>query len=176
MMRGVLLSLLLLVAARAAAQARWIRLDSVVAAGTYEIGVWQKLPAGAFFTVSPVPGNKDEFCLEMLYSDDLTIAPGTYFGTMRRTAKPGVYDATLLLNPRDNGKSWRKQRKRTFAINLSPEGTMNFVQYTKGLRMNFARLLPYLFRFSVSSTDTRPEGLDGARRVAPEPSGDIIVL
>lgn len=176
MMRGILSSLLLLAVAGAVAQVRWIRLDSVAAAGTYETGVWQKLPAGAFFTISAVPGNKDEFRMEMLYSDDLTIAPGTYFGTMRRTAKPGVYDATLLLNPRDNGRSRSKQRRRTFTIDLSPEGTMNFVQYTKGLRVNFARLLPYLFRFSVTSTDTRPQGLDGARRVAPEPSADIIVL
>lgn len=174
MMRGVLTSLLLLVAAGAAAQVRWVRLDSVARTGTYEAGVWQKLPAGAFFTVSPVPGNKDEFSMEMLYSDDLTIAPGTYFGTMRRTAKAGTYDATLLLNPRDKGRS--NQRRRTFTINVSPEGTMNFVQYKKGLRVNFARLLPYLFRFSVSSTDTRPEGLDGARRVAPQPSAGIIVL
>ncbi len=176
MMRAVLTSLLLLCAACAAAQAKWVRLDSVAPAGTYETGVWQKMPAGAFFTVKTVPGNKDEFRMEMIYSEDLTIAPGTYFGTMRRSAKPGVYDAELLINPRDNGTAWRKQRRRTFAINISPEGTMNFVQYSKGLRVNFARLLPYLFRFSVSSADNRPEGLDGARRVAPEPSADIIVL
>lgn len=172
-LRLLLAFVLSTVATLAQAQAQWLRLDSV-AADDIPMGVWRQMPAGALFKIERVSGHKDVFRLTLLYSEDLTIKPGTEFGTMRATAVRGTYDASLLADPRKPGAA---SKRRSFTIEVDPEaGRLCFKHYKKHFTVNFTRMLPYLVRFSVRREDTRPEGIDGAVRIAPESYGEVIIL
>ncbi len=160
----------------ATAQLQMVCLDSITETNT-PAGIWRQMPAGAVFEIQPVSGDKDEFRLVLLTSDDLSIPPGSAFGTMRRSAIAGTFDAELLHNPKNAG-SWRNHaKKQRCTIEIEADNSrLIFKPYKSKLSVNFSRLLPYLFRFSVKHEETRPEGLDGAVRIAPESLSDIIIL
>ncbi len=176
-MHRCLTAILLLAAAfTAAAQMRWVRLDTLTAA-EMPAGVWRQMPAGAIFEVAPIAGRQGEYTMSLLTSDDLTILPGTHFGTMRATAEPGIYDAELFLDPKNAGTQRNNRKKRRFTISVDLHAArMHFKEYKSRFTVSLWRLFPYLFRFSVKYEDTRPEGLDGAVRIAPESYSETTVL
>lgn len=160
--------------AAAAMPPTWIRLDSVCAAAVPQAGVWRMMPRGAVFSVDPVAGRHGTFELTMLYCERFDITPGTVFGTMTQTASEGVYEASLAIDP-----SGRKPdgRRRSFTVEMpAPYNRLVFKPYKSSWSVNFYRLLPYLFRFSVRHDDTRPSGLDGAVRIAPDNADGIVIL
>ena len=175
MRRALTLLLFAAVCLVATAQIEWVRLDTVAASAAGE-GIWRMAPAGAIFSIAPMPGRSGQMQLSMLYSDDLTIPSGTAFGTMTPTAKPGVYEASLMLNPSGHG-SKHADRRQNFTIEMdAASGRLIFKPYKSRLSVNFHRLIPYLFRFSVRREDTRPDDIDGAYRLAPDANANIIIL
>lgn len=131
-------------------------------------GVWRIAGDGAVFAVLPGEGG-DTFRLVIVDSPDMSVLPMTEFGTARRTAVAGRYDACMSASL-TSGAAVR--RDRNLIISLSDDGRLIFEPYKKGLKLNLWRVLPYMFRFSVAAQDTRPSDIDGAVRLYP--SGDAV--
>lgn len=131
-------------------------------------GVWRIAGDGAVFAVLPGEGG-DTFRLVIVDSPDMSVLPMTEFGTARRTAVAGRYDARLSASL-TSGAAVR--RDRNLIISLRDDGTLIFEPYKKGLKLNLWRVLPYMFRFSVASQNTRPSDIDGAVRLYP--AGDAV--
>lgn len=132
-------------------------------------GVWRIAGDGAVFAVLPGEGGDDAFRLVIVDSPDMSVLPMTEFGTARRTAVAGRYDACLSASL-TSGTSVR--RDRNLIISLRDDGSLIFEPYKKGLKLNLWRVLPYMFRFSVAAQDTRPSDIDGAVRLYP--AGDAV--
>ena len=130
-------------------------------------GVWQTSDGGAVFEVKAAPGVSGSYILTIVYSDDYTAMPGTIFGSMTATAKPGVYDARMRLSLSDREVSNPSREYRDVIVELTEEGRMTFTAYSRSKRISLRRWLPYLFRVSVVENATRPEGIDGAVRIDP---------
>lgn len=131
-------------------------------------GVWRIAGDGAVFAVLPGEGG-DTFRLVIVDSPDMSVLPMTEFGTARRTAVAGRYDACMSASL-TSGAAVR--RDRNLIISLSDDGRLIFEPYKKGLKLNLWRVLPYMFRFSVAAQDTRPSDIDGAVRLYP--AGDAV--
>ena len=139
-------------------------------------GVWKAGDGGALFGVRPLPGYDGSFELFIVDSPDYPELPGTVFGTMRTTGRAGVYDARLAkgIGP---ARGLLGQKSHNCIIELSQDcSSLVFRSYRRGKTVNILRLLPYLFRLSVTDVDTRPAGIDGARRVSPEPLPQSVTL
>lgn len=98
---------------------------------------------------------------------DLSIKPGTIIGTLTLSGKEGLYDMKIARTFKKDGTP---SRYAHMAVKVDGTGDIiHFISYRHGIRVDLRRLIPYMFRVSVSSTDTRPEGLNGAHRIWPPP-------
>lgn len=157
-----------------AAMAQWqpLRLDSIAPLRAPE-GVWRMAPTGTVFEIKARPGRAGAYSLVLVLGPDLTVPSGTEMGSMALTGKDGVYDARLTVDPCTGTQG----RERTYTLSLDNEGKRLTVKpYTKKLSVNINRMLPYLFRFSVRTIDTRPTDIDAAYRLAPGPPPGKVVL
>ena len=68
-----------------------------------------------------------------------------------------------------------KKRQR-YIFTLDRDGYLSFKSYKQGKKISLGRLLPYLFRVSVSDIDTRPSTVDGAVKIYPSTTSDKPVL
>ncbi len=136
-------------------------------------GLWQAGAAGALFRVeeSATPGCFD---LTVVDSPDYTMRPGTVFGTMKHTGTPHTFDASLMVTPEG---SYRKSTRLDYIIEYSPQSaTLTFRHYNRNRSINALRMLPYLFRISVSRTNARPEGIDAAHRISVGATPNYVYL
>ena len=127
-------------------------------------GVWRIAGDGAVFAVLPDGESDDIFRLVIVDSPDMSVLPMTEFGSARRTAVAGRYDARVSASLKSGAPVRRDQN---LIISLREDGRLVFEPYKKGLKFNLWRVLPYMFRFSVVSQDTRPSAIDGAVRLYP---------
>ena len=99
---------------------------------------------------------------------DLSILPGTKVGSATATPDLAVYDCSVVTDPRGSSD---KKRYARFAIRLDADTGDSFVftPYEQGVKFSLQSLLPYWWRRPIKTVNTRPNGLDGARRVgAPD--------
>lgn len=128
-------------------------------------GMWQVSDGGPVIELAEsadTPGR-----LDILWVDgaDMSIAPGTQLGSATATPTPGLYDCSAWIDPR--GETGRKRGKAQFTIRLDSKLADSFVfeGYQRGTVLRLSRLLPFWYRRPVQQVDTRPKGLDGARRI-----------
>lgn len=149
-----------------AAAAAW----SLAAHASWPIsGDWQITGSDATLRFSESPGSAGHFDIIWLDGPELSIAPGTVIGHAEATPSPGVYDCSVATDPRGTSD---KSRYARFVVKLDAEtaDSFTFAPYRQGMKFSVQALLPYWWRRSLRQVDTRPGGLDGARRVgAPKP-------
>lgn len=133
-------------------------------------GIWRMGGDGATFAALPST-NQATLDLVILDSPDMSVIPGTPLGRATATGKPGTYDAELY-----GGKRQSKSKMR-YIITIDEDGNLSFSPYKRGRKVALWRWIPYLFRMTVSSYDTRPGNVDGAMRLYPEgiPSSPVIL-
>lgn len=128
-------------------------------------GLWRVTGSGTLLRIALEPGPAGT--LDILWEDGpiLTIRPGTVVGHAVQTHVAGVYDCSLSLNPSNSRK--RLGGKVTMVMRLDKTANaVTFEPYEQKTTVNLRGLLPWwLRRTVVKKTDTRPSGLDGARRV-----------
>lgn len=141
-------------------------------------GVWRFVPDGAVFAIVREPGAfSGRFRVVVLDSPDMSIPPGTEVGSAARTAVPGKYDVRLHLRPAGSRRLMAGfSDPSTFIMEVDPSGRLTLTGYRRGKRVKINRWLPYFFRLRVEDVDTRPQGLDGAVRLAPDPWTDLPVV
>lgn len=73
--------------------------------------------------------------------------------------------------------SYRKSTRLDYIIEYSPQSaTLTFRHYNRNRSINALRMLPYLFRISVSRTNARPEGIDAAHRISAGATPNYVYL
>lgn len=149
-------------------------LTALAAAATDPLeGRWTINGGGAVIEITRAPGADERFCVTMVDSPDLKVAPGTVLGYATPAPAAGRYDCRLAADPspRHSGR-----RKVSFSIEFV-DGTadaITFSYYQKGRRISLWRWLPYLFRVTVSDPRGDINGLDGARRLGSPPRTIVI--
>ncbi len=130
-------------------------------------GVWQTSD-GVILAITR--SGEATFDMKLFSCEDLSIPMPITVGEIRLGARPGLYDAHMARKIDNKGRS---SRMTSLAITVSDNASwLEFASYKKGLSVNLYRLIPYMFRFSVRTVDTRPQGLQGARRLYPTPYPD----
>jgi hypothetical protein len=137
-------------------------------------GIWQLTDDGATIAITATAGHTGSYDIVLVDATDMSVAPMTACGSLRRTAGDGVYDAHLRLNPGAGVKS----RYKDFMLTLTSAGRFTLSAYNRTSKLNLRRMLPYLFRTSVTvERSNRPSGVDGAVRIYPKGSaGQPIIL
>lgn len=132
-------------------------------------GLWRIIGSSLLVRVVAVEDDTDRFEIVWEDGDDLSVVPGTVVGTVRRTPRIRVYDCQSSLDPSKGGK--KNYGAAHFVIRIDKEAVnMTFEPYEQSTTIDVRRVLPWwLRRISVRKTDTRPKGLDGARRVGAPP-------
>lgn len=127
-------------------------------------GVWQFMPDEATIVIEAT--SSGHFKLTVVDSPDVSIIPGTIMGTASLSAKQGTYDA--LIATKYDGDSYTFSSHHHFTLTLSDENSsLIFNEYSTGTTVNLWRMVPYMFRHSITKKNTRPSGLDGCHRIYP---------
>ena len=132
-------------------------------------GVWLFPATGQSIVIEREDRGAMRFRVVSVSSSGIGIESGTLLGYVVPTAKVDTYDASMAeINADGSVRSsqWSKNRVIKFTLSLSG-GRLSFTPVRRGIRVNWWRLLPYMFRFSVRSYDDRARGLDGCIRLWP---------
>lgn len=133
-------------------------------------GVWQMTAAdGATFAIERAEPSTDlapaRLRMVMIRSPWRSIRPGTLLGHLEPTARPGTYEARIYSGP---AQRTGLNLPRSFTIRLNADATLlTFEPFKSPLKFNLFRLLPYMYRRVVEPQKSRPDGLDGAVKIAP---------
>jgi hypothetical protein len=101
----------------------------------------------------------------IIQSPNRRVRPGTIIGYALQSAKSGKYDAAIYSTIDDDGTLYRPKR---FTLELhDSESRLAFIRHRADIRVNLWRLIPYLFRVSISTGNDRPHDMDGAIRLYP---------
>lgn len=125
-------------------------------------GVW-KWNSGAMVVIEE--NGSGRITVTLIDSPDPTVDTPLVIGT----GNFGGTDKTYNLELVTNGKTAERRKnsgKAKFVAKITDSGRLSLTPYSTRLRVNAWRLLPYLFRFSVTS-NKEPNGLDGAIRIWP---------
>ena len=130
------------------------------------VGRWRILGSSDVVDIRPADV-ADEFVMLWVDGDDCSIMPGTVVGRLTAAPAPGLYDCRMPIDPTGdtNPKVW----EATVTISPSDPYTFTFGHYERRNSLNVRNLLPRWLRVSVSRKDSRPNNLDGARRVDSPP-------
>lgn len=134
-------------------------------------GIWRMGGDGATIAILPVRGKTETFDIYMLDSPDMSIIPGGKTGSLRTTGETAVYDAEFKT------KKFLRDKTFRFILTLGKDGILTFKSYRRDKTVSLWRLLPYMFRYTVQSHDTRPGAVDGAYKIYPSvmPSGPTLL-
>lgn len=103
--------------------------------------------------------------LTVVDSPDPDVETPVIIGSGRFSGKANTYDIELITGSDLNVKKG-KARKAKYVLTLIDNRRLSLKPYSTSYKVNFWRMVPYLFRFSVSK-NKRPDDLDGAVRVWP---------
>lgn len=125
-------------------------------------GIWRI--AGEKSLIGIRPSGPDKFEIVSIDCEAPSVLPGTVMGYASATARPLTYDADIFTKVGDGVL----RKSDDFLITVSDDGNrFTMRHYKQGKSIRLWRFLPYLFRYSVSSVNTRPEDIDGCIRVWP---------
>lgn len=130
-------------------------------------GLWELTADGAVVAIEREPSTTRRstatYRITAVSMPDRSVAPGTLMGRAVSTADARKFDS-LIYTKSVGGKL---QSPAGFIITLYDDDRLSLSHYRQGVRFNLWRMVPYMFRYSVSSIDERPKGTDGMVRLHP---------
>ncbi len=135
-------------------------------------GVWMFPADGGMVAIERDPDIKApavEYLMRIVSSSNRMLLPGTVIGRLRPTAKPETFAARLYtkVHPVDETLG----SPAMFTLHLTHDDSrLELRHHRKGVRLNWWRLLPYMYRGLIRPFDETPRDLDGCVRVYPEPA------
>lgn len=135
-------------------------------------GIWTFTPDNSSIAIIRQPGSPLEtgptsFNIYLFSSVSSTVESGTLIGTLRATADPLSFKASLMTDPMSANS---KEKKVIMA--LTDNAHLSFKKIETGLRISLWRLIPYLFRISVISKNSDDIPLDGCVKTYPLTPGE----
>ncbi len=137
-------------------------------------GIWQfpghdSMVEIARDSITP-SGQVARYRVAVIATDDLSLDPGTVVGYATPTARYGVYDSRFYTDLHPDRKL-TPSAPRKFTLTLDEdESRLTAKRYGKNVTVRWWRLLPYMFRWTFSVTDTQADETDGLVRIYPEPA------
>ncbi len=131
-------------------------------------GVWV-WSSGA--TVAIVADERGNITMTLLDSPDPIVEVPQVMGAGSFAGKQNSYNVRLSSSI-DNATGRFKSKKQQCILTIA-DGMLLIAPYSTGYRVNLWRLVPYLFRFSVTK-DKAPDGAEGAVRVYPIRANPLI--
>ena len=125
-------------------------------------GIWRFGNEGATVAILPAPASSTHFEIYLLDSPDMSVIPGDMIGSAVSTGETGIFDAEMF------SRQLLREKRQRFIMTLGRDGHLGFKSYKKGRQISLLRFIPYLFRVSIKSYDTRPESVDGAVKIYPD--------
>lgn len=123
-------------------------------------GVWQFPSDGAIVLITR--SSASIFDVVMVDSPNLNSVNGKKIGNLTITAFDNKFDAKF-----ENKSLFNKDINASHAvITLTQDDALKIEPYTTGKKVNLRRWIPYLYRV-IEDNNTRPKGLDCARRLYP---------
>lgn len=145
------------------------RLDSIMTATTLTPieGVWQFLPDNARIAIIRQPGIQTPsgptiFNIYLYSTVSARLKPGTLIGTLYATPETDTFKADIAVNPLSKSASRQKQ----FLLKLKDPTHLTYTKINSGLSISLWRLIPYLFRVTVTNNKSRLD-LDGCIKIKP---------
>lgn len=99
---------------------------------------------------------------------DMALRPGTVMGWLTPTAKRGVYDARIYSSLSPDGINLHSPKTYTLTLGDS-DSRLSIASYGSSLRINWWRLLPYMYRSFISRREKSPGDIHGCVRIFPHP-------
>ncbi|MFG6380632.1 MAG: hypothetical protein K1V87_00795 [Muribaculum sp.] len=133
-------------------------------------GIWQFPSDGATVVIErsrhdgPMTDEAVTYSMTLLKSPMRSLLPGTEMGTLKPTAKRGVYSAVLYTDT-DGGQ--RLLKPKNFTLTLNDDGHLSFHKHGSSIKVSIWRLLPYVSRLGIRVHNDKPRDLDGCVRVFP---------
>ena len=125
-------------------------------------GVWL-WNSGALVTIQA--DGQGAILLTLVDSPDPLVETPQVIGNGHFGGNAGTYNLEFITTGDLKEKSWKSGTVK-YVAKLTGENRISLTPYNTGLKVNAWRLIPYLFRFSVSK-DKKPSGIDGAIKVWP---------
>lgn len=136
-------------------------------------GIWQWIDNGSYIVIERyVDSNQpnDElrrYRMVVLRSPRLSVVPGTVMGYLKSTAKKDCFEACIYT---DFDGATTLSAARNFTINLS-DRRLSFTKQKSEIKVNLWRMVPYMFRYSITKRGDSRRGLDGCEKVFPLEEG-----
>lgn len=134
-------------------------------------GVWRFPADGGRVSVERVATTDGSvhYVMAVVAVGNRMLRPGTIIGHLWPTSKPDTFRARLYTSC--NSADGTLSRPQNFTVTLAGEDSRLELRHVrKGVRLNWWRLLPYMFRFVLTPVDETPRNLDGCVRELPEPA------
>lgn len=134
-------------------------------------GVWQFPDGGAVVSIERAPGQDggERLIMAVVSAPDRMLIPGTVIGTVTPTSKPDIFAAQLFTSV--ESPSGKPSAPKMFTLALTcGDSRLELRHHRKGLKLNWWKLLPYMFRGAVTQIDETPRDLDGCIRIFPAPA------
>lgn len=135
-------------------------------------GIWEFPADGGLVAVERcelTSGAPRQYRMVVISVANRALLPGTVLGSFRATSQAGVYDGEFFTSVSANGMTPASPRSVTLEFDAA-SSRLAMRRNRRGLRLNLWRLVPYVFRFSVTHRDDSPRNLDGWIRVYPPPA------
>lgn len=141
-------------------------------------GLWQLSDGGAIIAITASASRYGLYDVTLLDCPDWTIEVPQMIGTVTAGGESGTYDMRLQRRPGNRHTGYRtlEVRLQKAAEPGAVASSAVLAGYTRRLRVNLWRWLPYMFRATVTDDNRRPSDIDGMYRIYPAQSRTRIVL
>ncbi len=135
-------------------------------------GIWQFADNGTKIAIEREDPDKFPntgytlYRLVIIDSPNNFIKNGTIMGYATPTAKRNNYEARIYTSVYNGNKLKNTQN---VILSINEDNRLVFKEYNEGYKLNIRRLIPYIFRISITKYSTRPQDLDGCIKIFPEP-------
>lgn len=135
-------------------------------------GEWRVNGGGPILLFKASESDAGRIDIVWVDGDEDNVSPGTVVGYAVASPRAGVYDCTGIDPRSDKGRKGADARNTEFVAKLDSDhgDTLEFDTYERSRTVDVRRLLPWWLRLRIKNKDTRPHGLDGARRTDAPPA------
>lgn len=134
-------------------------------------GIWQYPADGGLVAVErskTAPEGARQYNMVVISVANRALMPGTVLGSLHATSQRDTYDGSFFTSTSANGLTLTSPKPVILKLD-GDASRLSMRRVKKGIHLNLWRMLPYMFRFSVSRHDDTPRDLDGWVKLFPPP-------